>query len=65
MTYVRGELMNAFLLGWGGMMTTVGGKLAREESRHINLLGMGAVPQVLQRFSPLLSGKDVLVGADN
>lgn len=60
-TYVHGELMNVFPLGWGGVMRAVGGKPAPEESRHIGLLRMDAVPQLLQRLSPLLSGKDVLV----
>lgn len=49
----------------GGMMRAVGGKLAPGESRHISLLRMDAVPPVLRCFNPSLSGKDVLVRADN
>lgn len=47
------------------MIRAVGGKMAPEEFPHINLLGMDAVPQVFKRFNPLLSGKCVLVRAEN
>ena len=59
--------MDASLQGWGGTCGSraVGGLWPAQQHRHINLLELDTVLQVLRRLAPLVHGRHVLVRSDN